>query len=205
MNGTPESRKSEFAQSASQPTLTKRERLTQERVLELFDYRENGTLVRRIRTKSRHNAGEVVGTSENGYLCVKVDGKTYKVHRIVWLYLYGYLPEHGVDHIDRVKTNNRIENLREVGQVCNQRNRGNSSNNTSGVKGVAWAQKERKWLVQICVSRENIRLGYHDCFIEAVCHRLAAEQAIGWEGCDSSSPAFQFVQAYLCKKKGLDN
>lgn len=198
MNGTQESQRSGFAQNVSPPTSTHPAKLTQERVLELFDYREDGVLIRKIRTSNRVNLGDVAGSyDKKGYLTVRVDGRTYKVHRLIWLWHYGYFPESGLDHKDRIKDHNYIDNLREAGSVCNVRNTGNRSTNTSGVKGVGPGKRGKRWRARITVFGKTIPLGVHADFIEAVCHRLAAEQALDWAGCDSSSPAFQYVENYI--------
>lgn len=172
--------------------------LTQERVKELFDYREDGVLVRRVTVCYCARFGDLAGSLHcDGYLQVTIDGLSSLAHRIIWLWHKGYLPEHGLDHIDRNKLNNRIENLREVGHQCNMRNTGNGKNNSSGVKGVCWDKTNGKWLVQITINRKTIKLGCFSDFTEAVAHRLAAEQAENWQGCDSSSPAYQYISAYV--------
>ena len=126
-----------------------------------------------------------------------IDGRPHKAHRLAWLYVYGYLPEGRLDHIDRIKDNNRIANLREAGQQCNRRNTGNPNNNTSGVKGVYWFNRDKVWRASIRINGKYIYLGRHNDFEEAVCHRFAAEQAEGWSGCDKSSPAYQYVMEML--------
>lgn len=204
MNGTQESRKSESAQSASQPILTSRAKLTQELAKDLFDYREDGVLLWKI-NKRHTNVGDEAGRLSSHryprteYLRIKIAGRSYGAHRIVWLWHHGYLPEHEIDHINRVSTDNRIENLREVTRTCNLRNTGNHSQNTSGVKGVNYHKGHGKWEAKIQADRKIIHVGEHDSFLEAVCHRLAVEQALEWEGCDSSSPAFKYVQQHISK------
>lgn len=109
--------------------------LTQERVRELFEYREDGCLIRRV-AKSNTKVGDVAGNLRgDGYLQVTIDRQGYLLHRTVFLYHHGYLPENDLDHIDQDRTNNRIENLREVSRACNLRNTSNRCTNTSGVKG----------------------------------------------------------------------
>lgn len=197
MSGIPESQKSESAPSASQLTLTKRERLTQGRVRELFDYTKDGLLVRKVGINNT-KIGDIVGSpSGKGHLLVMVDKRLHKVHRIVWLWHHGYLPEYGIDHINRIGTDNRIENLREAGQQCNQRNTGNYRNNTSGVKGVSWQNNSQKYRAEIKSTDRRLYLGQSEDFLEAVCHRLAAEQALDWAGCDDCSPAFQYVKQHI--------
>ncbi len=173
-------------------------KLTQERVKELFDYRGDGVLVRRVTVCNCARVGDLAGSLHcDGYLQVQIDGPSYLAHRIIWLWHKGYLPEHGLDHIDRNKLNNRIDNPREVGRQCNIRNTGNGKRNSSGIKGVCWDRTADKWISQIMINRKQIKLGYHSDFTEAVAHRLAAEQAENWQGCDSSSPAYQFISDYV--------
>ena len=172
--------------------------LTQERVRELFDYREDGALVRRVWVNSSSKVGAVAGSRRNnGYVATRVDGVERLNHRLVWLWHHGYLPEHGLDHIDRVRSNNSIENLREVTPTCNMRNTGLRCDNISGVKGVSWHKGMRRWQAAIAVGGVQTYLGAHSSFLEAVCHRLAAEQALDWAGCDSASPAFQYVKKHI--------
>ena len=77
------------------------------------------------------------------------------------------------------------------------RNAGNRSTNISGVKGIHWDNRDNKWKVQMWINHKKRSLGYFTDLTEAVAHWLAAEQAEGWEGCDSNSPAFQYMRGYL--------
>lgn len=142
--------------------------------------------------------GDIAGSiNKNGYRYITVNKKKYLAHRLVWLYVHGYLPEGDLDHVDRVRTNNKVENLREVSRQCNIRNSPNRVTNTSGVKGVCWCKKMNKWKARITVNYVETHLGCSEDFMEMVCLRLAAEQTLSWEGCDSRSPAYQYVQTYL--------
>lgn len=182
--------------------------ITQEQVVELFDYREDGVFIRKTKPSFRVKIGAQAGVKDSyGYIYVMIGGKNYKVHRLVWLYHYGYMPENNIDHINRNPSDNRIENLREVSHSCNMRNTGNRRNNTSGVKGVSWCTRLSKWGVVIMVDRRSYTIGHYTDFQEAVCTRLAAEQAVGWAGCESSSPAFKYVKETICRegKNGRKN
>jgi hypothetical protein len=172
-------------------------KLTQERLKEVLHYNpETGVFTWIVSPAHRVKVGDVAGSiCGNGYRLISIDSVKYKAHRLAWLYVYGYLPEHGVDHKDRVKVHNQIDNLREASQQCNMRNTGNFSDNTSGVKGVNYHKPTGKWRAYININRKNIYLGVHLSFFEAACHRLAAEQAENWHGCDNSSPAYKFVMA----------
>jgi hypothetical protein len=175
--------------------------LTQERVRQLFRY-EDGKLIRRVRAANRTNAGDIAGCKgKQGYLVTCVDSKEYLNHRLVFLYHHGYVPETQIDHIDRDRTNNRIENLREITQRCNSRNCNISSNNKSGITGVCWYKRDSVWKSQINLDGKAVHLGYSQDLVEAVALRLAAEQAEGWPECHSGSPAYRFIMRYLheCK------
>jgi len=87
-------------------------------------------------------AGRVFG---DGYRQVYVNGCGYLAHRIVWLMATGSEPKGNIDHINGNRSDNRVENLRDVPQSDNQKNRGISSNNTSGVSGVYYEKARKKW------------------------------------------------------------
>lgn len=172
--------------------------LTQEGLKELFDYDpETGALLRRISVGkgNRWRKGTIAGhISKQGYGRVRVEGRMYLIHRLVWLWHKGYLPENDIDHIDRDKTNNRIENLREVSKSCNLQNTGNPANNTSGVKGISWWKSKEKWRVRMYIHKKDNFIKYCVDFDEAVLHRLAAEQCVGSISCNSSSPAYKYAK-----------
>lgn len=164
---------------------------------ELLECRKDGELFWKVNVGKRIKAGDVAGClNDKGYVTVCVGGKTYLGHRIVWMLHNGYFPENHIDHINRNRGDNRIENLREVSRTCNMRNSGMRTDNTSGVKGVCWNKKTCKWVAIIKVGGKQFTLGYHEDLLEAVCLRLAAEQELGWAGCDSASPAFKYVQQH---------
>ena len=172
--------------------------LTQSQVKELFLYRDDGVLVRKKTISSKAQIGHVAGGKNlNGYIVISIKCKIYCAHRLIWLWHYGYVPENDIDHINRDRSDNRIENLREVSRSCNTRNTGNYITNKSGVKGVHWYKPQGKWAAQIGLNGKIVNIGYYTDFLDAVCARLAAEQAIGWAGCDDCSPAFQYVKANI--------
>jgi hypothetical protein len=106
-------------------------------------------------------AGQVAGTlNSKGYICITVNGKSYKAHRLAWFFHYGVWPVNQIDHIDQNKTNNRINNLREVTNSQNKQNAGKYKCNTSGHKGVSFHKQHKKWAANIRVQRELLHLGY---------------------------------------------
>ena len=135
--------------------------LTAERIRELFDYdKESGVLTRSITTGSKSQAGDVVGwENSRGYLNVSIDRKKYKLHRVIWVHVYGYWPDATIDHINMVKTDNRLENLRLATKQENSWNIGKHKRNASGYKGVQLRKDANRWQATIGVGRKNKYLG----------------------------------------------
>lgn len=177
-------------------------KLTQARLKEVLYYNpDEGIFIRRINTSNTFKGDVAGGPSDSkGYCRISIEGQRYLSHRIAWLYIHGYFPEHDIDHINRDKQDNRLVNLREVTRAANLRNAGNPKDNTSGVKGVRWFSRTNKWIAQLTIERNPIHLGYHEDLLEAACHRLAAEQAECWCKHNKLSPAFLYVQS---KIKGI--
>jgi len=111
---------------------------------------EAGTITNYMSDGSvRQNAG---CRSGSGYFHVKRHGRQVLVHRIIWEHVNGPIPEHLViDHINGVRTDNRIENLRLVTRKQNQENqqRAMVNNQSSGVRGVHWHPRGKSWQVSI--------------------------------------------------------
>lgn len=176
--------------------------LTQERLQDLFDYNAiTGDLIRKCRKGSASNGSIAGNLMPQGYLRTTVDNCSYLNHRLVWLYVYGYFPENDLDHINRNKSDNRIENLREVSVSCNLRNRGNQKNNTSGVKGVSWHKMGNSWKATISINSKCVYLGLFKTFEEAVQARFAFEQCLNWTHCDSASSAQQYVENCILQQQ----
>lgn len=176
---------------------SKVERLSQERLKELFRYdKETGIFTWRIARGGKAQAGMIAGSRKaTGYVHIKIDGNLYQAHRLAYLYVYGYMPENTVDHKNRTPWHNWIENLREASKSCNVRNSGNRRDNKSGIKGVTWHSAIGKWYACIMAKGSQKSLGVYTDFDDAVCARLAAEQCLNWSGCDSSSSAYKHVKA----------
>lgn len=142
--------------------------VTKEELHELFEYRADGNLVRKKSGMGPANKkGQVVGfkpkkvTRNNRYVTTKIQGEHWCVHKLIYLYHYGVLPDN-VDHINGDSLDNRIENLRPASTSENRMNCGKYSNNTSGTKNVSWHKAANKWLVSLQVDNKTIRVGYFD-------------------------------------------
>jgi len=145
--------------------------ITQERLKELFDYREDGNLVRNVAVEGPSGqVGRVVGFKlkdparpEKIYMATKINGQHYCIHKLIWLWHYGILPEQ-LDHINRNSLDNRVENLRLATASENMMNRKTFKNNTSGCRGVSWHKRLQKWGVSVSVAGKQKHLGYFEDF-----------------------------------------
>ncbi len=119
---------------------------------------------------------------KEGYWEVRCGGKRWFVHRIAWLITYGKWPDHSIDHINQVKTDNRLINLRDVTQAENNKNmqrwaegRWIPRHNTSGHVGVYFRKDRNRWRARIKRNSVYQCLGCFATYEEAVEARRAAE------------------------------
>ena len=157
--------------------------VTYEDVHELFNYdKDTGELTWKVQINPRAPVGKDAGyVNGRGYRVVKIFGTMYPVHRIIFLFVEGFFPEFEVDHINRVRTDNRWCNLRHVTINCNKYNRVRSRTVLGKINGVS-LKKGRKgtpYEVYITINRTYYYLGTYNNLLEAACHRYAAEQCLG--------------------------
>ena len=96
-----------------------------------------------------------------GYLLISTKGISMYAHRAVFLMHNGFIPPQ-IDHINTIKTDNRIENLRPVTGHQNQCNHNKRKDNTSGYKGVCWHNQSNKWRAYVSVNNKQKSLGLYD-------------------------------------------
>lgn len=111
-----------------------------------------------------------------GYPCAWNDGKMTRLHRLLLQDIPNGLV---VDHINRKKLDNRRKNLRVVTQKENAHNASVRTNNTSGVPGVFFDKRAKRWRSQISKGRKTTYIGTFECFDDAVKARKEAEQKRG--------------------------
>ena len=137
---------------------------------DLFLYDPAGFLVNK-------RTGKKAGTiRKDGYTVINVNSKFYLAHRIIWEMHYGAIPDDcQIDHINHIRSDNRIINLRLVNNVLNSRNRRITDKNKSGIVGVNWDTKRNRWRVTIMVNYKSIHVGYFLELSEATKARKDAE------------------------------
>jgi hypothetical protein len=108
----------------------KDEALTRQRLHDLFTY-SDGVLLNKTVRRSHIKVGSPAGhQTQRGYINIRVDGRVYKAHRLIFLFHHGLMPDL-IDHIDCDRTNNRIENLRACSKSQNGMNRAGSYGNAA--------------------------------------------------------------------------
>jgi len=135
---------------------------------EFLDYNPDTGIFTWIKKLHRRMQDRLVGqeagvtNSWNYYIQIRFKGHQYRAHRLAYYMHHGIDPlEKLVDHIDGDKSNNKINNLRLATFSQNGTNRVNlPSNNTSGVIGVSWDKKPKKWKALIMINGKNKHLGY---------------------------------------------
>jgi hypothetical protein len=106
----------------------------------------------------------------------RIFDRGYLAHRVIWALMTGAWPEEDIDHEDRNPGNNRWVNLRSVTHAENMRNLPPRPDNKSGVCGVSWSRRRRKWAAQIRIANKVVPLGMFDTVAEAAHVRANAEQ-----------------------------
>lgn len=133
----------------------------QSRIKELLHYDEHtGAITRIVSVAGNAKAGRTAGyKASDGYIRIMVDGKNYMAHRLAWLYVNGSWPEEMIDHIDGVRSNNAISNLRNVDNSMNMQNlKAARKDNSTGVLGVEFLQN--KYRAAIKIGGKKKHLGY---------------------------------------------
>jgi poly-beta-hydroxyalkanoate depolymerase len=158
----------------------RRELPTQDRLKQLFDYKDGFLLNKKQRGKSKK--GEPIGcVNFYGYRVSRVDMEKFYVHRLIWVFHNGSLNDLDVDHIDGNRDNNKIENLRLVNSQKNNQNiRQARKTNALGVLGVS--MKFGKFCAQISLNKKVKHLGLFDTAEDAHSAYLEAKRKIH-EGC----------------------
>jgi hypothetical protein len=153
--------------------------LTQKKLKEYLFYDEETGFFTRLKNIANQKIGSIAGAKHNkGYVQIMIDTNNYLAHRLAWLYVYGEFPKNQIDHINRIKTDNRIVNLRDVDNSTNQLNIGIRKHNSSGVTGVMRDTRKNKWVVQIIFDNKRYYLGQFDLISEAKIAREKKEKEL---------------------------
>ena len=134
-----------------------------------------------ISWRSRLSGTEAFTTVDRkGYLRGTIKCKNLFSHRVIWSMHYGDWPAGQIDHINGIRTDNRITNLRVVTNQENAKNMAMKKSNKSGVTGVYWNKKAKKWRAAIMIAGKDHHLGFFSNIEDAAAVRLAALAQYGF-------------------------
>jgi len=139
--------------------------LTQSNLKDILHYTpETGIFINLTARARAIKAGETAGFKrKDGYIVIKIKSKAYKAHRLAWLYVYGVMPNELIDHINGIRYDNRICNLRESTNSQNIQNlKSPRRDNKSGYLGVSYRKGCGRWRATIYIDGKNKSLGDFD-------------------------------------------
>jgi hypothetical protein len=149
--------------------------LTQDELKRQFHYNPDTGIFTRL-----SNNTECHCLNGTGVILVYVNKKRYLAHRLAWLYINGTFPKFVIDHINHIRHDNRIENLRPATLSQNQHNRKPNVNSSSGIKGLTWLKTRKKWRVRCSLNGVSHHLGdYADIEIAKYAYQEFAKKMHG--------------------------
>jgi hypothetical protein len=145
--------------------------ITQELIKELFHY-EDGKLFNKTKRSRKIRIGDEAGSLQaDGYRRIRINGKRYMTHRMIYMFHSGEITDNlHIDHVDKDKSNNNIENLRLVTKQENGFN--------TDAKGYTLHKPSNKFMAQIKLNGKQINLGYFDTAEEARAAYLEAKERL---------------------------
>lgn len=154
---------------------------SQERLKELLKYNPETGVMSWIKHPNRTDLnGRALGAiRKGGYLAGSVDGNKYAVHRLIYKYMTG---KEAVimDHVNGDPKDNRWVNLRSVTPKENNLNVKLPKDNKSGVIGVFWHEKQKRWHANVRQNSRSIHLGSYPTKAEAIAARGVANKLLGF-------------------------
>lgn len=151
-------------------------KITQADVKRVLRYEpETGRFFRIVPVRGPRKTGEAGCINSQGYRMISVRGERLGAHRLAWLYVHGCWPKEQIDHINHVRTDNRLANLREATEIENKRHRLPRHDSRTGVRGVT-PTATGMYQARIRISGSERYLGCYATIEQARAVRLAAER-----------------------------
>lgn len=151
--------------------------LTQEQVRGLFSYDPDSGVLRWKKPRYGPDRSVAGVRHSGGYLSVGINYQHYLVHRVIWLYVHGEHPPE-IDHLNGIRNDNRLVNLRACPRTQNQQNAKLRKDNQAGIPGVNYNARVSRW--QVRIQHDNVRyfIGLFERLEDAVAARKAAQETL---------------------------
>lgn len=114
-----------------------------------------------------------------GYRVISLFGKRYLEHRLAWFYVHGEMPKHEIDHINQIRDDNRISNLRQVTRSENQRNKTRKDSRVDEI-GIWWCRRRKRYIAEISLNGKKVYQKSFTDIDEAISARKAKALELGF-------------------------
>jgi hypothetical protein len=129
------------------------------RLREVLKYQPETGLFFWKKAPNNRFVGQKAGTkNREGYIRIRIDNVQYAAHRLAWMYVHGYFPKNFIDHINGIKSDNRICNIRDVTRSENMQNLFRPQGENLYI-GVYKNKKTNRWYSKIEINGKQIKLG----------------------------------------------
>jgi hypothetical protein len=126
---------------------------------EILEYQPETGLFFWKKKRSGISVGQLAGGKDrDGYIRIRIDNVSYAAHRLAWMYVHGDFPKNFIDHINGIKSDNRISNIRDVTRSENMQNLFRPQGKNLYI-GVYKDKNSNKWYSKIGINGKQIRLG----------------------------------------------
>jgi hypothetical protein len=150
--------------------MAKMTELTAKYVRSILDYdTETGVLTwkynpnKPLNWNARYSGKRAGRVTNMGYIRLSINNREYMAHRIIWLINKGCIGDNEIDHINGVKSDNRLCNLRLATRQQNEWNRPGHKNVSSKHKGVFWVARDKRWRAEIVYNGKTQYIGQYEC------------------------------------------
>ena len=145
--------------------------------------------------------GQIAGKIQGfGYRQIKLENRHFMAHRLAWLHVYGRHPVGDIDHINGLRDDNRIANLREATRMQNCANSFGRTTNTTGFKGVSWRKRDQCFCAGIRVNGKRLHLGHYTRAEDAYAAYCEASRTLHGEF-SKTDPTKEIGQHTACRAR----
>lgn len=156
--------------------------LTFERVNEVLAYDADTGIFRwKVKVSDRAPVGKIAGGhTSSGHWRIRIDGHYYLAHRLAWLLVIGEWPSSEIDHKNRIRDDNKWNNLRVCTASQNHANSKLYAGNSTGFKGVQFVKSRKKFIAIVVKDGRRHHCGFHlDAAAAHAAYAVKAKELFG--------------------------